>query len=42
MTSSDRVTARRAAVGDLTVDNTSVVNGQSVNITGFTLNAPGE
>jgi hypothetical protein len=27
--------------GDLTVDNTSVANGQNINVTGFTLNAPG-
>ena len=27
--------------GDLTVDNTNVANGQTINVTGFTINAPG-
>lgn len=27
--------------GDMTVDNVSIANGQTVNITGFTLTAPG-
>jgi|SRR6187455_691757 len=27
--------------GDMTIDNTSIANGQSVNITGFTKTAPG-
>lgn len=30
-----------AGGGDMTVDNTTIVNGQTVNITGFTLTAPG-